>query len=127
MQPKPKIAPQANAARTQTGNGLLPETSSAWTFLPWTSLPWTRILAAGTLLASGGLLLSGKRRIGLAAATAGAALALLDQKEVACALWEDLPRQIGNVQDVLGQVQETLDTVVEQRNKLARMLQRESV
>ena len=88
------------------------------------SLPWARIAAAGSLIASGGLLLSGKRKAGLVAATTGASLALLDQQEVVREWWDSLPAHIGQVQKVLGQVQETLDDVVVQREKLAKLLNR---
>jgi hypothetical protein len=88
------------------------------------AIPWTRIAAAGTLIAGGGLLLSGKRKAGLVAATAGASLALLDQQEVVSEWWDSLPGNIGKVQKVLGQVQETLDDVVVQREKLAKLLNR---
>lgn len=88
------------------------------------SVPWTMIAAAGTLIASGGLLLSGKRKAGLVAATTGASLALLDQQEVVRAWWDNLPGHITKVQKVLGQVQETLDDVAVQREKLAKLLNR---
>lgn len=87
-------------------------------------IPWARIAAAGTLIASGGLLLSGKRKAGLVAATTGASLALLDQQEVVRAWWDNLPGNIDKVQKLLGQVQETLEDVAEQRDKLAKLLNR---
>lgn len=88
------------------------------------SVPWARIAAAGTLIAGGGLLLSGNRKAGLVAATTGASLALLDQQDVVLKWWDSLPAHISNVQKVLGQVQETLDDVVIQREKLAKLLNR---
>ena len=87
-------------------------------------VPWARIAAAGTLIAGGGLLLGGKRKAGLVAATTGASLALLDQQDVVRAWWDQLPGHIGRVQAILGQVQETLDDVTEQRDKLAKLLNR---
>jgi len=86
--------------------------------------PWTRIAAAGTLIVGGGLLLGGKRKPGLVAAAAGASLAALDQQDVIRAWWNELPVYIGNVQDILGQVQETLNEVTVQRDKLAKALHR---
>ncbi|MDR3723238.1 MAG: hypothetical protein P4K83_01960 [Terracidiphilus sp.] len=87
-------------------------------------LPWARIAAAGTLIVGGGLLLGGKRKPGLVAAAAGASLAALDQQDTIRAWWNELPEYIGNAQNLLGQVQETLDTVSEQRDKLAKALHR---
>ena len=43
---------------------------------------WIRYAAVGTLAASGVLLVTGQRRIGLIAAVSGAALALMDQQDV---------------------------------------------
>ena len=87
-------------------------------------VPWARIAAAGTLIASGGLLMGGKHKAGLLAAAAGASLAMLDQKETVLDWWNSLPGYIGNVQNVLGQVQETLHAVSVQRDKLAKALHR---
>lgn len=82
------------------------------------------MLAAGTLLAGGGLLLGGKRKQGLIAAAAGVSLAMLDQKETVSLWWSQLPETVNQVQDFLGQVQHTLDEVSVQRDKLARVLHR---
>jgi hypothetical protein len=87
-------------------------------------VPWGRIAAAGTLIVGGGLLLSGKRKAGLVAATTGASLALLDQQEIVRTWWNNLPGYINDVQELLGQVQETIDDVAVQREKLARILHR---
>ena len=42
---------------------------------------WVGMVAAGTLAASGALLVAGKRRAGLVTAVSGVALAMLDQPE----------------------------------------------
>lgn len=86
--------------------------------------PWLRIAAAGTLIAGGGLLLGGKQKAGLATASAGAALALLDQKETVLSCWDQLPGRIAQFQQLLGQLQETLDGVATQRDQIARILGR---
>ena len=87
------------------------------------SLPWTRIAAAGALIASGGLLLSGRRKAGLLTAATGASLALLDQQETVKEWWRDLPAYIGNVQSVLRQAQETIEEVETSRQKIAVMIE----
>ena len=91
--------------------------------VPRSSVSWARIAAAGTLIVGGGLLLGGKRKSGLVAATAGASLALLDQKETVLALWNQLPGCIDHAQQVLGQVQESLDEIAVQREKIGKLLQ----
>jgi len=52
---------------------------------------WVRYASAATLVASGALLLGGKRRLGLVAAATGTCLALLDQKDVLNEWWKILP------------------------------------
>jgi UPF0716 family protein affecting phage T7 exclusion len=87
-------------------------------------VPWARIAAAGSLIVGGGLLLGGKRKPGLVTAAAGLSLAALDQQDTIHSWWNDLPVYIGNAQNLLGQVQETLNTVSVQRDKLAKVLHR---
>jgi len=85
---------------------------------------WAQVAAGGTLIAGGLLLLTGNRRAGMVAAASGAALALLDQKDVLSAWWEMLPGKIEQAQRVLNQVQDTVDTIAAQSEKLHRVLAR---
>jgi hypothetical protein len=86
------------------------------------TLNWIGFAAAGTLVASGALLFAGKRHAGMVAAASGTALALLDQQETLSAWWNTLPGYIEEVQRVLGQVQNTVDQLATQREKLRRVL-----
>ena len=81
-----------------------------------------RVAAAGTLLASGVLLLAGQRRAGLVAAASGTALALLDQQETLRSWWNLLPGFIGDVQRVLGQVQGKVEDIATKRETLRQIL-----
>jgi hypothetical protein len=83
-----------------------------------------RIAAAGTLLASGVLLVAGKRRAGLATAVTGAALAMLDQKEIVSRWWNALPGQLDEIQRVLGRTQAAVEDLSVQGEKLRRVLRR---
>jgi LPXTG-motif cell wall-anchored protein len=85
---------------------------------------WTSYAAAGTLLAGGALLLTGRRRAGMVAATAGAALALLDQQDVVRAWWAALPVYLDEAQHLIGQAQRTVDELSAQRERLHRILAR---
>jgi hypothetical protein len=85
---------------------------------------WVRIAAAGTLAASGALLVAGKRRAGLATAVTGAALAMLDQKEIVSRWWNALPGQLDEIQGVLGRVQTAVEDLSVQGEKLRRVLRR---
>jgi hypothetical protein len=88
------------------------------------AVTWVRFAAAGALVASGALLLTGRRRAGLVAAATGTSLALLDQKSVLRDWWKILPGYIGEVQRLLTQVQGAVDEVSTQRQKLGRVLGR---
>jgi HPt (histidine-containing phosphotransfer) domain-containing protein len=80
------------------------------------------IAAAATLATGGALLVCGKPRAGMVAAVSGAALAMLDQQETVSAWWSALPNYLAQIQDVLARVQETLDDISVQRDRLHRTL-----
>ena len=86
------------------------------------STNWARIAAGGGLLAGGLLLLTGHRRAGLLSAASGTALALLDQQEVVRAWWDALPVYIEKVQQVVVQVEEAVNEVASQRQRLHQIL-----
>jgi hypothetical protein len=81
---------------------------------------WLGFAAGGALVAAGLLLLSGERRAGMVAAASGTALALLDQHS----WWQQLPSYIDQVQNVLAQVQSTVNDVADKREALHRALAR---
>ncbi|MGC9223504.1 MAG: hypothetical protein ACP5E2_06235 [Terracidiphilus sp.] len=85
---------------------------------------WVGMIAAGTLAASGALLVTGKRRAGLAAAIAGAALAMLDQQEVVRQWWNALPAYLEEVQGMLNHAQAAVEDLSVQGEKLRRVLSR---
>jgi hypothetical protein len=88
------------------------------------SMNWTRIAAGGSLLLAGFLLATGKRRAGLAAAATGTTLAALDQQEAVRAWWNALPGYINNVQEIITQVQDSVEQVAAQRDRLHKILSR---
>jgi hypothetical protein len=83
---------------------------------------WLTIGAAATLAAGGVLLVWGRPRAGLVAAAAGTALAMLDQQETVVDWWRALPNYLAQVQEVLGRVQETIDDISAQRERLHQAL-----
>ena len=87
-------------------------------------MSWIGYAAGGTRIVGALLLLAGKRRAGTVAAAAGAALTLLDQKETLNAWWNALPVYIDDIQRILDQVQETVEEIAIQREKLHRILAR---
>jgi hypothetical protein len=86
------------------------------------SMNWVRIAAAGTLAASGALLVAGKRRAGLATAVTGAALAMLDQQEIVSKWWNALPGYLEEMQGMLNRAQTAVEDLSVQGQKLRRVL-----
>ena len=86
------------------------------------STHWVGMVAAGTLAASGALLVAGKRRAGLVTAVSGAALAMLDQQEVVGRWWNALPGYLDEIQGMLGRAQCAVEDLSVQGEKLRRVL-----
>jgi hypothetical protein len=85
---------------------------------------WALYAAGGSLLAGGLLLLTGNRRAGLVTAASGTALAMLDQQETIRELWNALPGYIEKTQQLLGQVEEGVAELAQQRERLHKILTR---
>jgi hypothetical protein len=88
------------------------------------NMDWVTLAAAGTLAASGVLLVSGKRRAGLVTAAAGTALTMLDQQEAVSKWWNALPEYLAEAQNMLNRVQTALDDISAQRERLHQLLDR---
>jgi len=85
---------------------------------------WLRYAAAGTLTASGALLITGYRRAGLLAAASGVALAMLDQGEVVREWWNMLPGFLDELQTSLGHAQTAVQDLSVQGQKLREVIGR---
>lgn len=90
-------------------------------------MDWVKIAAGSTLIAGGLLLLAGQRRAALAAAATGTTLAMLDQQEMLRAWWRQLPSYVDQVQDMIGQVQGTVDDFTAKRESLRQALTKNEV
>jgi hypothetical protein len=88
------------------------------------SRDWIRVIAAGSLAASGVLLMAGKRRAGLVVAATGTALIVIDQQDAVRNWWNQLPGYLEEVQSVLGRVQGAVDELAVQGDRLRNILQR---
>jgi hypothetical protein len=86
------------------------------------STNWIRYAAAGTLAASGALLVTGHRRIGLVTALSGAALALIDQQDVVRKCWDRLPEFLEDLQGLLSKTQSAVEDFSSQSEKLRQVL-----
>jgi hypothetical protein len=88
------------------------------------SMSWVRMVAAGTLAASGALLIAGKQRAGLVTAVTGAALVMLDQQEVVSKWWNALPGYLEDIEGKVGRAQGVVDDLSQQGERLRRLLGR---
>lgn len=86
------------------------------------STDWIKIAAGASLIAGGLLLLTGQRRAGMAAAATGTTLAMLDQQELLRTWWRRLPVYVDQVQDMIGQVQSTVEEFTAKRESLRQVL-----
>lgn len=85
---------------------------------------WANLLAAGSLLAAGALVLTGHRRAGLAVAAAGTALALVEERAALAAVWQALPGYLNEAQSLAEQVEGFLQELATQGEKLQSILHR---
>jgi hypothetical protein len=83
---------------------------------------WIRYAAAGTLAASGVLLVTGNKRLGLVTALSGAALALIDQQEAVRKCWDRLPEFLEELQGLLSKTQAAVEDISSQSQKLRQAL-----
>ena len=85
---------------------------------------WMGITVGSTFLVGALLLLSGKKRAGLAVTAAATALSLLDQQETIREWWNTLPQYLDEAQRLLDQAQATVDDLAAKREKLRAMFNR---
>lgn len=88
-------------------------------------VPWTRSVAAGTLVVGAILLITGKRRSGLAVAAAGAAVTLLEDPKAVKNAWDSMPRLVRASQDFLVRVEDFVDELNKQGIRLRKVLSAE--
>ena len=105
----PLAKPQENAIQAPASKGC-------------NDVQWLRYAAAGTLAASGALLVTGYRRAGLIAAASGVALAMLDQQDVVRAWWNMLPGFLEEMHTTLGKAQTAVEDLSAQGQKLRDLL-----
>ncbi|MGA7256638.1 MAG: hypothetical protein WBX09_08330, partial [Terracidiphilus sp.] len=66
--------------------------------------------------------LTGQRRAGLVASAAGAALAMVDEKELVKKWWDALPNYLNTAQRMLDQAQQTIDDLASKRDKIMSII-----
>lgn len=85
---------------------------------------WMGIAVGGSFLVGAFLLLSGKKKAGLAVAAGAMALTVLDQQETLREWWNTLPKYLDEAQHLLDQAQNTIDDLAAKRDKLRSMFNR---
>ena len=85
-------------------------------------VPWTRTVAAGSLVVSAVLLLTGRRRSGVAVAAAGAAVALMENPQAVRDAWNSLPRIMRSGQDFMVRLEDFVDELNKQGIRLRKVL-----
>jgi|ERR1700721_1298805 hypothetical protein len=88
----------------------------------FTEIPWTRSVAAGSLIVGALLLISGKRRSGIAVAAAGAAVALLEDPQAVRSVWDSMPRYVRSGQDFMLRLEDFVDELNKQGIRLRKVL-----
>jgi hypothetical protein len=88
---------------------------------------WIRYAAAGTLAASGVLLITGNRRAGLVAAASGAVLTMIDQQATVSTWWNMLPGFLEELHSTLGRAQVAVEDLSIQGQKLREVFRTESL
>jgi hypothetical protein len=88
------------------------------------STNWLRLAAAGTLAASGALMITGNRRAGLVTAVSGVALAVIDQHDTVCKWWDALPGFLEELQGLLSKTQAAVEDLSAQSEKLRHAMTR---
>jgi hypothetical protein len=87
-----------------------------------TEIPWTRGVAAGSLIVGALLLISGRRKSGLAVAAAGATVALLENPEAVKNAWDSMPRFVRAGQDFLLRLEDLVEELNKQGVRLRKVL-----
>jgi hypothetical protein len=88
------------------------------------SADWTHYVAAGTLLAGGVLIATGRRRAGVAVAAAGTAMALLEEQETVKTWWKNLPGYLNDAQHFLDKIEGYLKEASVQGQRIQSILRR---
>ena len=83
-----------------------------------------RALAAGSLVASAALLLTGRRKAALTASGLGAAVILAEDPEAIKELWHSVPVYLQDGHELLGRLEGVLDGISEQSGRVRQLVRR---
>lgn len=87
-------------------------------------VPWIRTVAVGALITGVCLLISGKRKAGVAVAAAGTVFALAEEPETIKVWWESMPRYVKTAQHFLARAGGFVEQLAEQGETVRRLIRR---
>jgi hypothetical protein len=85
---------------------------------------WTHLLAAGTVIAGGALMVAGHKRAGMAVAVAGTAIALFEEQDAVKGWWKNLPGYLNDAQHFLDKIEGYLTEASVQGQRIQSILRR---
>jgi len=85
---------------------------------------WTHFLAAGTVVAGGLIIASGRRRTGMTVAALGTAMALVEEQDSVKLWWRRLPGLLDQAQYFLDRAEVYLKEATEKGHRLQGILRR---
>ena len=85
---------------------------------------WSHLVAAGTVLVGGALMVAGHKRAGLAVTVAGTAIALFEEQGSVKEWWKNLPGYLNDAQRFLDKVEDYLEEASVQGQRIRGILRR---
>jgi len=120
--------PRSAEARNPKSLGVYSEVSALGSVTPAPNgrgqFCWTHLLSAGALITGGALMVAGKRKAGLALASAGTAVALMEEQDAIAQWWRMLPEYLNQAQGFLDQVEEYLAEASVQGQRVQEIFRR---
>ena len=86
--------------------------------LPGDASDWVNVASGAALLLGGALMLTEKRRAGLALASAGTALALLEHQDTVRHLWDRLPGMVDELSSFVAEVEQRVGEFTSKKESL---------
>jgi hypothetical protein len=86
--------------------------------------PWPRTLAVSALITGAVLLITGRRKAGLAVTAAGAAMALLEEPEEVKTFWRRIPSYIDNGKRLLLRLEGFIEDFSSQGDRVRSLLEK---
>lgn len=87
-------------------------------------ITWTRVLAAGSLIASAALLLTGRRKAALIATGIGAVAVLAEDPQALREMWNRAPEYLQDGREMLGRMENVVEDLTAQGGRVKQLWRR---